>query len=227
MREHGRDPDLQLPCLAGNSGISPTVASPPQGAASGGRKRRKRSRLSHAAAGPAGRALRVSRRLGGDACADSEAGLVLVATLQAVISSVSVSARCAKGCRWHSPSRIVRRASGRFSSNQWPWNRWGDAVSVPYQSVRAAQRYAHGRGHTRAEPQPAMPGARVSTAVALLMLSRRHHLEAHLCLQGPDSAHLLVVEATGQTSLVWTRVDYAARPAASLSRRSPWWRSAN
>ena len=28
MREHGRDPDpLQLPCLAGNSGISPTVAS--------------------------------------------------------------------------------------------------------------------------------------------------------------------------------------------------------
>lgn len=56
-----------------------------------------------------------------------------------------------------------------------------------------------------------MPGARVSTAVAPLMLSRRHHLEAHLRLQGPDSAHLLVVEATGQTSLVWTRVDYAGQ----------------
>ena len=35
MREHGRDPDLQLPCLAGNSGISPTVASSLQCAASG------------------------------------------------------------------------------------------------------------------------------------------------------------------------------------------------
>ena len=62
---------------------------------------------------------------------------------------------------------------------------------------------------TRVEAQTAMPGARETTAVAPLMLARWHHLEAHLRLQGPDSAHLLVVEVTGQASLVWTRVEYA------------------
>jgi hypothetical protein len=56
-----------------------------------------------------------------------------------------------------------------------------------------------------------MPGARETTAVAPLMLARWHPLEAHLRLQGPDSAHLLVVEVTGQASLVWTRVEYAGR----------------